>query len=143
MTSNARRRLLTPQEDADSPGRPGGVLAVVSDLIFESRIRTTAQTLGLPYRSVPTTQALAGALARETPALVLVDMELADGSASEAIRTARSHEPCPVVLAYLPHVRTDLAEAAKHAGADLALPRSQFSATLPDLLQRYTSIPPQ
>ena len=97
----------------------------------------------MPARILRATARALSSLADQTPALVVVDMEWADGSPSEAIRTARSQEPSPVVLAYLPHVRTDLAEAAKHAGADLTLPRSKFSATLPELLERYTSGPGQ
>jgi hypothetical protein len=39
-------------------------------------------------------------------------------------------------LGFVSHVRTDLIQAAQQAGADEVLPRSAFTAQLPEILER-------
>ena len=44
------------------------------------------------------------------------------------------------VLGFLSHVQVDLKQKAVEARCDLVVPRSIFSAQLPELLSRYTQI---
>ena len=44
-------------------------------------------------------------------------------------------------VAFGPHVEADSLAAAKAAGCQVVLPRSKFTAELPELMQRYFSRP--
>ena len=52
------------------------------------------------------------------------------------MRAAKEQSAQAHVVAYLSHVQVELAAAAKEAGADTVLPRSAFSAKLPEILQQ-------
>jgi len=115
----------------------GGVVAVLSDLIFETRIRTAAEARGRPCRAVRTIAQLQAELSQGTAALVIVDMEVGGLRPEEAVACCKQRQPAPTVIAFYPHVQTRLAEAATAAGADLVLPRSKFHERLGDLLREH------
>ncbi len=106
------------------------VEAVVStgDLIFSSKITSTAAAVNVPVRVVRGVGDLAPGAT-----LLLVDLE-ADG-AIDAIERCRTMLPTPRIVAFGPHVRDDLFTAAREAGADEVLARSAFVTRLPALLQ--------
>ena len=109
------------------------VIAVVSDLIFATKITSTAATLGVAVKVVRSLDQLSTRLSQESDALVMIDLE-ADGlDAESAVRLCRESDRR--VVAFGSHVRSDLLAAARDAGADEVLPRSAFTARLPDLLQ--------
>jgi DNA-binding NarL/FixJ family response regulator len=114
-----------------------GIIAAVTDMLFETRIRSTAAALELPYGNARNLADLEQRLERQQPALLIVDMEISGAPAVEFIRQGKSSAAGPTVLAYLPHVRQDLADAARSAGADVVLPRSKFSADLANLLRQF------
>jgi hypothetical protein len=51
----------------------------------------------------------------------------------------RSVQPSLKVIGFLSHVQTSLAERAKSAGFDEVMPRSKFSANLPEILNSALS----
>ena len=104
------------------------VVALVSDLMFSTKISSTGAAVNVPVRVVRTADDI-----EPGPALLLVDLD-ADG-ALDAIERCRTMIPAPRIVAFGPHVRTDLLAAAREAGADEVLPRSAFVARLPDLLK--------
>jgi DNA-binding NarL/FixJ family response regulator len=57
----------------------------------------------------------------------------------EAVRRVKALRPELRVLGFLSHVQLELAEHAKAAGADEVMPRSRFSAHLPEILKRYAA----
>ena len=116
------------------------------DLIFATKIRATAAALGLASRPVRDAAALHQRLTcvddgkgHAAVTGVLIDMDLGD-AALALIRQARTPTPggagVPGVVAFGAHVATDLLGAARDAGADFVLPRSQFTANLPAILER-------
>ncbi|MBI4581968.1 MAG: response regulator transcription factor [Planctomycetes bacterium] len=111
-------------------------IALVTDMIFGTKIKGTADQLGLPLSVVRTAQALADGAGGAD--LAIIDLN-ADGlDAVDAIRRCKAPGlPSPTVIAYASHVQKDLIQAAQDAGADLVLPRSRFSAELPELLTRF------
>lgn len=111
------------------------VVALVTDLIFATKIGGTARHVGVPLTVVRTLDALVGGAAASR--LAIIDMNADGVDTAEAVRQCKAAEPAPFVIAYLSHVQTDLAAAAREAGADLVLPRSRFSADLPNLLQEH------
>jgi CheY-like chemotaxis protein len=111
------------------------VIAVISDLFFSTKVESTARAVEVNLRTVASSQGLRKALTSGAARLVLVDMDLAGDDALRAIEAARERESPPRIIAFYSHVRTDLAQRAKEAGADEVLPRSAFSARLPAILQ--------
>lgn len=108
--------------------------ALITDLFFVSKVKGTADVLGVPLKVVRSVEALLAEVKAGADTLI-IDMNASGIDPAEAIRSCKALEPVPRVIAYLSHVQTDLLEAARAAGADLVLPRSRFSADLPDLLQ--------
>ncbi|MEP0843109.1 MAG: response regulator transcription factor [Phycisphaerae bacterium] len=107
--------------------------ALITDLFFVAKVKGTADALGVPLVVV---RDLAG-LTREAQAgaePVIVDLNAAGVDPLAAIRACRALPRPPRVIAYLSHVQRELAESARAAGADLVLPRSQFSRDLPAIL---------
>lgn len=112
------------------------VVAVVTDLFFQSRISAAARASGRTVRFVSPTGPPEEA---GTFQLALVDLDAA-GDAIDAIRALRSRATSPVV-AFGPHVDTERRKAARQAGADRVLAKSKFVTELPALMARRDSDP--
>jgi DNA-binding NarL/FixJ family response regulator len=108
------------------------VLALVPDLYFATRIAATARAAGVALELVTPQKAMAR-LAEPGVSLVVLDLHQPDPSllVSELKRVA----PAVPVVGFFSHVETVLKDQALAAGADAALPRSQFVAKLPALLE--------
>ncbi len=111
------------------------VVALVQDLIFGTRIRSTAQALGTEARLARTPDAFSRLLTENPPQLVLIDLDLTDGDAVSAVAIAANGLPRPRIVAFVSHVHAELARRAEEAGADEVMPRSQFHQMLPTLLR--------
>lgn len=111
------------------------VVCIVSDMIFASRIRAAAAAAGL---TVEFARDAASPAVRDAHR-VIVDLECAAVDPIACVRAIKQLDPAPLVVAYGPHVRGELLEAAHAAGADVVVPRSKFSARLTDML---TGAPP-
>jgi CheY-like chemotaxis protein len=110
------------------------VLSVVPDLFFATRIATVAQSLGVEL--VAGEPATAAARAAETrPDLIVVDLHAA-GDPVAAIRAIRADPATRAlrIVGFHSHVNEAIRDAALAAGADLVLPRSQFTVRLAALL---------
>ena len=114
---------------------PAAVVAVVTDLFFMTKISSTAGALGVPVEVVRTLDELSERLTDRRGALVLIDLEADGVVAAEAIRLCKQAAHRRRIVAFGPHVRTDLITAAREAGADEVLARSAFVARLPALLK--------
>ena len=110
---------------------PRRVVAVVPDLFFATRIAATAKAAGVPLELVPPARA---ATAADGATLVLIDLH-APG-ALESIAALRAASPSLAIVGFYSHVETKRRADALAAGATAALPRSQFTAKLADLLAR-------
>ncbi len=119
-------------EDASVPV----AVAMVSDLIFGSRIIAEGKSAGMEVRTIASPAALSAIMAEEEVRLVLVDMTAGRQAACEAIASAARHAGAPAIVAFYPHVDAELREAAAAAGAGIVLPRSRFVQELPDILRR-------
>lgn len=114
---------------------PKPVIALVTDLIFSTKISSTARAISGELHIVRTGDGFAACLADKPDALVIVDMGAEAVDVIAAIRMTRQYEPPPHTIAYLSHVQTDLATAAQQAGADQVMARSAFSTRLQQLLE--------
>jgi len=109
-------------------------IAIVSDLIFTTRITGTAKKVGAKCEIVSNPSALQSALDADEPRAVLVDMNCDGISPEEAIRTVKSQFPDARVVAFFSHVQTEIGDQARAAGADDVWPRSAFVQRLPQVL---------
>ena len=113
------------------------LVVVINDLIFETKIRSTAEALGVRVTILRSTSLLVGELDRLRPSLLVVDLNTAGADAVQAVATGCTHPSKPHVIAYVSHVDEDLARRAAAAGAQQVMPRSRFNTELPRLLASY------
>ncbi|MBI1336762.1 MAG: hypothetical protein GC164_07360 [Phycisphaera sp.] len=123
------------------------IVYCTTDLIFATKIRGTAEALGIVSRPARDVGMLRNRLDRVEDGKangqvrgVLVDMEQGD-AALEMIRLCKAHTGTLPVIAFGSHVAVDLLNQAHEAGADEVLPRSRFSATLPAILEQLSNRP--
>lgn len=112
------------------------ILAAVDDLLFSSKIRTTAKGLGTDIVFARTAVDVLARAEELKPSLILMDLssEKTDPIATIAALRAAAPVGTTRILAFASHVRTDLIAAALAAGADQVLARSAFASNLPDIL---------
>ena len=119
---------------------PPPILVVVDDLFFLAKIQQTARQVGVPIETVEPSKA--EVQAAEGPVRsVILDLNHRSGKAVDTIRTLKENQATKNVrlLAFLSHVQSDLAAAARDAGCDVVLARSAFSQQLPQLLMKLSS----
>ena len=109
------------------------VVLAINDLIFETKVRATAQAMGVAVRCVRSTTELTMQLEAGAVSLVVIDLNTVS-DAIDAVRMAVAHDRSPKVLAFVSHVDLDLAQQARDAGAHDVLPRSRFVVELPAIL---------
>lgn len=108
------------------------------DLIFATKIRSTAEALGVaskPARDAGMLDDKIEMAGEAGPAAIMVDMDMGD-DAIALIKQAKAKAGKSPVIAFGSHVATELLQAAGEAGADEVIPRSRFTALLPSLIQR-------
>jgi CheY-like chemotaxis protein len=111
-------------------------LLVSRDLFFTSKVTGTAQALGTEVEVVADAESASRRVAAHRFRCVFVD--LADTELDVAAFFASlDPETRPPVIAFGSHVATARLQAAREAGCDEVMPRSRFSTSLPDLLQKY------
>jgi CheY-like chemotaxis protein len=112
------------------------ILAVLDDLLFASRLRTTAAAIGGEIVIARTADDAVAQARRSRPARVILDLNSPSVDAPALIRRFRA-EPALAALrlvGFAAHVRTEAIAAAREAGVDEVLARSAFISRLPDLL---------
>jgi CheY-like chemotaxis protein len=119
---------------------PPPVLAVISDLLFRSKIDDAARRAGVPLRVAKSVEQLDRHLANATPAVVLMDLEM-EGLDTPAMLArlratpASAHVP---VIGFAGHTNVDVIHAARAGGVQV-MARSAFVAELPALMDRIAA----
>ncbi len=112
-------------------------LLICGDLFFTSKVTGTAQALGLRVDEASNLASATSRLQAGDIGCVLLDLATSRVSVGDLISTMPDAARVPII-AFGSHVDTDVLEAARSAGAEV-MPRSQFSATLPDILRQHLS----
>ena len=115
------------------------VCCVVSDLIFASKIRGTAEALGVDVTVVRNRGSLLSAI--DGVKLLIIDLNLEGDDPLGLIRMVRNQTDPPRIISFCSHVQTNLADQAGEAGADQVLPRSKFTIELPQILADAPNTP--
>lgn len=118
------------------------ILYLAADLIWATKIKSVADSLGLPCRPVRSLEMLEARLGdqpQDDPvAALILDLEKPDEALAMIahVRTSQSgvNDRHIRILAFGPHVLKDLFQKARDAGADEVLPRGAFDRSLPEVL---------
>lgn len=114
------------------------ILALVDDLLFQSKLEAAARSLGVPVQ-----------IARQAPEtveawpLAVVDLNASAFEPLTVVRALRQAAPRTPIIGFCAHVQTDLMARAREAGCTEVLPRSAFVQRLPELLSAAASQPSQ
>ena len=113
------------------------VFAVVDDLFFIGKLAGTAKQVGATLQTTSAGKFSLDVLRQQRPALVIFDLNAASASPVELIRElkADSELGATPVIGFFSHVQVELMRAAEEAGCDEVMPRSKFTAMLPDLMR--------
>lgn len=110
------------------------ILYCCADLIFATRIRSTAEAMGIAARPVRSVDRLHALGAEEPVGALIVDLDAGE-IAIDLIAAATHLRPMLHTLAFGPHVNLAAFESARRAGATQVMPRGRFADQLPDLLR--------
>ncbi len=115
------------------------ILYQTADLIWATRLKSTAEALGIPARPARTMEMLEARLADSEVRALIVDLDVPETALLLVNRLRRPNatptEKSIRVLAFGPHVAAEAFDAARKAGADKVLPRGAFARALPDWLR--------
>ncbi|MFO0826388.1 MAG: hypothetical protein U0792_25260 [Gemmataceae bacterium] len=106
-------------------------LVLCDDLIFFSRVAGAARAAGLVVRQVKTAVDAITLAKQYTPGGVIVDLQNPGLDLPQFLGELKA--ACPVmprVVAYGSHVEAAVLRAARQAGCDRVMPRSQFAEEL-------------
>jgi len=113
------------------------IIAAVDDMIFTSKIRATAEQLGVVLKSARSAEQLLLTATEQKPDLILVDLHNQKIDPIALARQLKSSEELKSIqiLGFFSHVETELQKPALAAGFDKVIPRSVFARDLALILQ--------
>jgi DNA-binding NarL/FixJ family response regulator len=112
------------------------ILAAVDDMLFRSKIRTTAKLVGVEVVFARTPEEIVSQARALEPSLVIFDLNSATAQPVDTVATLKGDaELGPMrTLGFVSHVQTELIQAARAAGMDEVMARSAFATRLADIL---------
>jgi len=132
--------MSDPTPVPESSGPTGLLLS--RDLIFTSKVTGTARELGHRVMVAGSPALAVSMIGQWRPKFVFVDLAAGDLVSPPALMAyQQAAGPGTPFLAFGSHVDTAALAAARAAGCDPVIPRSKFSAELPDLIRRYFENP--
>ena len=124
-----------------SSAAPHGLM-LCDDLIFFSRVSGAARAAGLTVRMARTADALVAAARAAPPRGVILDVHNPGLDLPALLTQLKEAGPTmPRVTAYGSHVEAEVLRAARAAGCDRVLPRSQFVKELETGLPAWLTPP--
>jgi PleD family two-component response regulator len=114
------------------------ILAVLDDLMFSSKIKTTATQLGAAVTFARSADAALNEMRKSPPSLVILDLNNPRTSALAIVASMKADPALASVptLGYVSHVDTATINAAREAGVGEILARSAFTMQLAEILRR-------
>lgn len=110
------------------------ILAAVDDFLFRSKIRAVAKHVNAQIAFAQTPDEILAQAETTKPALVIFDLNSQKSDAVATIAALKQRAGDVRVIAFASHVHVELIDAARKAGADQVLARSQFAGNLADIL---------
>jgi len=112
------------------------ILAAVDDFLFRSKIRAVAKHVNAEVQFAQTQDEILAQARATKPGLVIFDLNSQKVDAIAAIAALKTDAALASIrtIGFASHVHVDLINAARHAGADQVLARSQFAGHLAEIL---------
>jgi PleD family two-component response regulator len=112
------------------------ILVAVDDLLFSSKIRTTAKQTGVDVVFARTPAEILERARTLVPSLVIFDLNSAKADPIATVESMKADASLASIrtLGFVSHVHTDIIDAARHAGIDDVMARSAFAGQLADIL---------
>jgi CheY-like chemotaxis protein len=109
------------------------VVALSADMIFAVRIRSAAESAGVSIILAKNVEDFLTRVRELKPRLAILDMDRRGLDVSEVVSQVKAENV--ELLAYVSHVREDLINAARAAGADRVMARGAFAKNIAELLR--------
>jgi DNA-binding NarL/FixJ family response regulator len=113
-------------------------LALIRDLFFRAKLDAVAAAVDAEVAYASSLDAVASRCADVDPSLVFIDLSDSAFPALATVQAIRAQAPKARIIGFASHVDLKPLKAARDAGFDLALSRSEFTAQLPLLLKGST-----
>jgi DNA-binding NarL/FixJ family response regulator len=112
------------------------VLAAVDDFLFRSKIRAVAKHVGVEVKFAQTRDEILAQARELRPRLLILDLNSAKADPVATLGALKADAELSAIpaIAFASHVHVDLIAAARRAGADSVLARSQFAGNLAEIL---------
>jgi DNA-binding NarL/FixJ family response regulator len=111
------------------------VLGLIRDLFFRAKIDAVAAAVGAEVEYASSIEAAAARCAAVPPSIIFTDLSDAAFPALETLEKIRAAAPNARVIGFASHVDLKPLKAAREAGYELTLSRSEFTARLAELLK--------
>ncbi len=116
-------------------------LMLCDDLLFSSKLTATARALNLPASVARTVERLLKLTQEQPIGCILLDLHHTGLNLETVLPQLRQHGPRATVIGFGSHVDVETLKAARRAGCDQVMPRSQFSAELEAKLPTWCGVP--
>jgi DNA-binding NarL/FixJ family response regulator len=110
-------------------------LGLVRDLFFRAKIDAVAAVVGAEVEYASSLDAVAVRCAELKPSIIFTDLSDATFPAAETLKQIRAAAPNARAIGFASHIDLKPLKAARDAGYELTLSRSEFTAQLPALLK--------
>jgi len=110
-------------------------LGLIRDLFFRAKIDAVAAVVEAEVEYASSIDAAAARCAATPPSIIFTDLSDAAFPALETLTKIRAAAPNARVIGFASHVDLKSLKAAREAGYELTLSRSEFTAQLPLLLK--------
>jgi len=114
------------------------ILAVLDDLMFTSKIKTTAGRIGVAVTFARSADAALSEMRKAAPSLVILDLNNARVNPLGLVGAMKQDPALSSVptVGYVSHVQTEVIDAARRAGVGEVLARWSVTERLADILSR-------
>jgi DNA-binding NarL/FixJ family response regulator len=110
-------------------------LGLIRDLFFRAKIDAVAAAVGAEVEYASSLDAVAARCAATHPSIIFTDLSDATFPALDTLKQIRAAAPSARVVGFASHIDLKPLKAAREAGYELTLSRSEFTAQLPVLLK--------
>jgi len=114
------------------------ILAVLDDLMFTSKIKTTAGQLGVAVAFARSADGALAEMRKSAPSLVILDLNNPRTDPLGIVAAMKQEAALATIptVGYVSHVQTDVIVAARQAGVGEVMARSAFTQQLAEILKR-------
>ncbi|HLJ44004.1 MAG TPA: hypothetical protein VKT12_07265 [Candidatus Binataceae bacterium] len=111
------------------------ILGLMHDLFFRSKVDAVAHAVGIDVVYAGSLEEANARCAEQAPAMIFVDLADPLFPAVETAGAMRAAAPAARLIGFASHVDLKALGAAREAGFELTLSRSDFTQQFPDLLK--------